>query len=231
MQILGGHAGLGNRGQVVGQGGQTSAAAESCQSVQKPVGGAIVYLSRVSEGRGNGGEHYEVVQVIVSGGPVEVQGSVRLGCENLGQRFCGQVGQQTVIQNPGEVEDSLQGSPQLTDTASDVLFPGDVSRDDIDIDRLREVPQGAGFSDPFGVAASLGVAVHQSDMARAGGRQVGKQQPAESTQSAGDQVGSLGIQEGAQVDNREVLRAVARGTVSTNFPVCWPVVIMRSAWA
>ena len=148
-----------------------------------------------------------MVQGAVGRRPVQIEGAPRLGREDPVERFGRQVGQQAVVEGAREVEHALQGPLQRLDTPLDVLLEGDVPRNDVDLDRFGEVPQSARLADPVVAAAALRIPVHQRDVARAGCRQVGQEQPAESAERPGDQVRRLRVEIRAQIHDREAFAA------------------------
>ena len=142
-----------------------------------------------------------------------------LGREHAGDGLRRHVRQQAVVQRAGEVEHALERLLHVGDAAAHVGLDRDVALDQVDFDSLSHVQQSRGLPQPVLAAAAFGVAVHQGEMARASGDQVGQEPLAEAAEAAGHEIGRIGVQQRPPVVDREVRMLGSRRRLQHQLPL------------
>ena len=110
------------------------------------------------------------------------------------------------------MENALERPLDSRNAALDVVFHRNVAGHDVELDPLVHIGQGARPANPVGIPTALGVAVHQGEMTRPRGHQVGHQSQAESAQRASDQISSIRIEQRPHVGDRESRIVRIRGS-------------------
>ena len=144
-----------------------------------------------------------MIERAFGGGAVEIQGAAGFGCEYPGQRPGRGVDQNPVLQRSRQVEDAPERTLQAGDATPHVLLVPDIARDDVDFTLLAHLAQCARAVNPVHGPAALGIAVHQGEVTRPGGNEVGQEPEPEAAQPAGHEIGGVRVEERAKIGYRE----------------------------
>ena len=74
-----------------------------------------------------------MIQIQIPGGAMEVECPVGLGGKHFGDGLGGHVGQQTIVQDSGQMENPLEWFLEFRDTTLDMLFHCHIAVNDVQI--------------------------------------------------------------------------------------------------
>ena len=212
MQAPGRHPDLGDRAEVVRESREAASPPVGGEPVEEAARAAVVDLPEVAEGRCDGGEEDEVVQIAVGGRAVQVERAPGLRREYPRQRIGGGVEEGAVLQRSGEMEDALKWALEACDRAADVRLARDVAGHDVDLVVPGHLGERGVLAYPLDIAAPGGIPVDQGQVPCADGQEVGDEAKPEAAETPGDQVGRLGVEEGPRVGDVEpAVGGVGRG--------------------
>ncbi len=174
------------------EGGKTESLAMMRERIEEGIGGGVVGLGGVAEDARDRGKHHKTIQLQIARALVQEPGSVRFGCEDGTHPFAGQGREGCVIDRHREMEDALErvsGRGDLLQQGLHVFRRTGVRTDHEDLDATgaqlhkKGLGLGRGATIPSREHEMFGPAIDEPL----------RQDLAEATERAGDQVGALGL--------------------------------------